>query len=522
MHEYLSTDRFRNASIGRLAGSVRIPTESFDDMGPIGEDRRWDIMYAFADYLELTFPRVHKELRVEKVNTHGLIYTWPGSDPALKPTLLMAHQDVVPVPSSTVAAWTHPPFSGFYDGTHVWGRGASDCKNQLIAALETLELLLDAGFAPRRTVIVSLGFDEEISGSQGAGHLAPFLLTRYGRDGIAALVDEGATFERAWGRTFAKPGVAEKGYTDVDVVVRMPGGHSSIPSDHTSIGVAGRIVAAMEEYQYPLELSDDNPYLAQLYCGAEHASDFPSNLKHLLSAREKAQSRGESHNDSSETRNTHSQHDRKAHPDSHDPLAHEAAKAGPAVRYLMQTSQAADVIAGGVKVNALPERTVVTINHRVNLGSHPAAVHAHLASLVAPIAHNLSLAVHAFDGVDEAPQSISLSASKATLDVAPVSPTRIDGDGDVSTPYAVLAGTVRALYGPDVLVAPGIMTGNTDTRYYWDLTRHIFRFGPGYDPSAESGLGNIHTVNERVSVVSHVNAVKWFALFVRNMDAAEL
>jgi Gly-Xaa carboxypeptidase len=88
-------------------------------------------------------------------------------------------------------------------------------------------------------------------------------------------------------------------------------------------------------------------------------------------------------------------------------------------------------------------------------------------------------------------------------------------DVDVISPYAVLAGTVRAVYGEDIVVAPGIMTGNTDTRYYWNLTKHIFRFGPGYDVELDNGLGNIHTVDEKVSVTNHVNAVKWFMLFVR-------
>jgi Gly-Xaa carboxypeptidase len=66
------------------------------------------------------------------------------------------------------------------------------------------------------------------------------------------------------------------------------------------------------------------------------------------------------------------------------------------------------------------------------------------------------------------------------------------------------------------------MTGNTDTRYYWDLTRHIFRFAPGFDPEDEAGLGAIHTVDERVSVLNHVNSVRWYMLFVRNMDEAAL
>lgn len=495
--KHLSTESFKNGSIARLSGAVRIPTQSYDDLGKIGDDKRWDVMYDFAEYLEATFPRVHKQLKQEKVNTHGLVYTWQGTDKDLKPTLLMAHQDVVPVPDATVDAWTHPPFEGVYDGTFIWGRGASDCKNQLIAILETIELLLDADYKPKRSIVLSFGFDEEISGREGAGHLAPFLHERYGDNGIAAIVDEGATFEQAWGRTFAKPGVGEKGYTDVHVVIRMPGGHSSIPSDHTSIGVASELVQAIESEQYTTHLTDNNPYLGQLYCGAEHAPNFPKKLKKLLSSRRS------------------SEETCKKRPDI---LALEAAKQGPGTKYLMQTSQAVDVITGGVKVNALPERTEVVINHRINVGEQPKLVWDRIEKLAKPLAKKYNLTLHAFDGTKEAPLSISLSPSETTLAVAPITPT----DVDVVSPYAILAGTVRAVYGEDIVVAPGIMTGNTDTRYYWNLTRNIFRFGPGFDPDNDNGLGNIHTVDEKVSVVNHVNAAKWFMLFVRNMDEAGL
>ena len=153
MYEYLSSDDFKESSIARLANAVQIPTESFDDLGKIGEDPRWDIMYKFAEYLKITFPLVHEHMEPEVVNTHGLIFTWKGSDKGLKPLLLMAHQDVVPVPNATVEAWTHPPFSGHYDGHFVWGRGSSDCKNQLIAVMETMELLLDAGYEPKRSIV---------------------------------------------------------------------------------------------------------------------------------------------------------------------------------------------------------------------------------------------------------------------------------------------------------------------------------------------------------------------------------
>ena len=437
MDFFLLSQKFKNESIARLSGAVKIPTQSFDDLGEIGVDKRWDKLYDFAAYLKKTFPKIHKTLETELVNTHGLIYTWEGSDLSLKPTVLMAHQDVVPVPNVTLDAWTYPPFEGIYDGKYIWGRGAEDCKNQLIAIMETVELLIGADFKPKRTLLLSLGFDEEIGGRQGAGHIAPFLLQRYGKHSIAAIVDEGAVFEKIWGTSFAKPGVGEKGSTDITVTVRMPGGHSSIPSDHTSIGVLSDLITLVEAHPYPTELDNHNPYLAQLQCGATHSPDFPKELRRLLHSR---------------TSSTCA-----AKPDD---LALEAAKAGPATRYLMQTSQAVDIIEGGLKVNALPERASVIINHRINIGEQPQDVATKLSHLSKEIAKKYNLTLHAFDGVKEAPSSISLTMSDKTLDVAPVTPTTIEP----LSPFAVLSGTIRALYGEDIIVTPAIMTGNTDTR----------------------------------------------------------
>jgi Gly-Xaa carboxypeptidase len=493
MDEYLKSKEFRNESITRLSGAVQIPTMSFDDMGSIGEDKRWDIFYDFASYLKEIFPLTHRALDLDMVNTHGLVYTWKGSNLALKPTLLMAHQDVVPVPKSTIDSWTHPPFEGVYDGKFIWGRGSSDCKNSLIAILESVELLLAAGFKPQRTAILSFGFDEEISGTEGAGHLAPYLIDKYGKDSMAVIVDEGAGISSMWGTTFAQPGVAEKGYVDVKIVVRMPGGHSSIPPPHTGIGVMSDLIALIEANLYEPRLYDENPYTSLLFCGAAHGPKFPSNLKKLLPS--------------------HSNQCTK----KKDKLAIEAAKAGLATKYLMTTSLAVDVIEGGVKVNALPERTSAIVNHRINVGEHTATAKTKIASLAKSIADKYNLTLHAFDNSKETPSSITLIAGHTQLEPAPVTPTTI-------TPlsaYAILSGTTRALYGEDVRMAPGIMTGNTDTRYYWDLSRNIFRYAPGWD-SEEEGMGKIHTVDERVSVKAHISAAQWYSLFVRNMDEADL
>jgi Gly-Xaa carboxypeptidase len=58
---------------------------------------------------------------------------------------------------------------------------------------EAVTHLLQNGFAPRRTLILSHGFDEEeVSARRGQGQIAPVLEERYGKDGIFMLVDEGS------------------------------------------------------------------------------------------------------------------------------------------------------------------------------------------------------------------------------------------------------------------------------------------------------------------------------------------
>lgn len=149
-----------------------------------------------------------------------------------------------------------------------------------------------------------------------------------------------------------------------------------------------------------------------------------------------------------------------------------------------------------------------------------------LIEVIKPIARKFGLVLHAFpedDADGEKPYSITLrTAPHALLEPAPVSPSSVvEGR---ATAWEVLAGTTRALYGEEVIIAPGLSTGNTDTRYYWDLTRSIYRYEPAYDAGdpTKDGLGGIHTVNERLSMPAHVNLVKWYTMFIRNIDEAEI
>ena len=54
----INSDAFFDKSLKRLQSTVQIPTESFDDMGEVEEDPRWDVFVPFQEYLKKTFPLV--------------------------------------------------------------------------------------------------------------------------------------------------------------------------------------------------------------------------------------------------------------------------------------------------------------------------------------------------------------------------------------------------------------------------------------------------------------------------------
>jgi Gly-Xaa carboxypeptidase len=156
--------------------------------------------------------RRFSKLDIKKVNTYGIVITWKGADESLKPYMFMAHQDVVPVPNATVSRWKYSPYSAHFDGTYIWGRGASDCKNNLIGVLEAFEMLLKKNYSPKRTILAGFGFDEEISGWQGAAYIAKHLEEQWGKNSIDMIIDEGGLgINEKFGTTFALPALGEKG-----------------------------------------------------------------------------------------------------------------------------------------------------------------------------------------------------------------------------------------------------------------------------------------------------------------------
>ncbi|KAK4498156.1 hypothetical protein PRZ48_010812 [Zasmidium cellare] len=484
-------DKVLGRQVERLSAVVNVSTISYDDNGPVGEDMRWETFGELHAVLEKLFPVIAQQVEVEKINKYGLLYYLPGTDPTLKPILLMAHQDVVP--PMDPRQWTHPPFQAYFDGEWLWGRGASDCKSNLIGILTAIDALLAQTYTPRRPILLAFGFDEETGGMQGAAEIARHLERNMGNDSLAMVFDEGGMGVKTLGDVaYALPAVAEKGFVDIVLTLETNGGHSSRPPKHTSIGIMSKIVEALEDNPFSPVLDRSNPVRQVLQCESVFSpSSVEPWLRKELASDGPARDLGEKIVDSR----------------------------GDAIRWQIQTSQAVDIIHGGSKDNQLPSRVELTVNYRISPHDDVEALLNGVAKRVATVAHEFNIAVSGLGfGEEQTENGIIHLESKDLLRPSPITPA-----SSASEVWSIFSGTLRQVYesvktlpGIETVVPVGsIATGNSDTAHYWKLTRNIFRF----TPSREGSRLGIHDIDERIQMSDHVEAIRVYYDLIRNFQA---
>ncbi|HEY6929907.1 MAG TPA: M20 family peptidase [Thermoanaerobaculia bacterium] len=433
----------------RLAGAIRIPTISEP------EDALDANFAEIQAYLERTFPRVHSTLQRETIGPRGVLYTWRGVASDLPPIVLMGHLDVVPVQPGTEGAWKHAAFSGDLADGFIWGRGALDDKVSVLGILEGVEALIARRFAPRRTVLLAFGCDEEIGGAAGAARIAEVIQQKGIRPWL--VIDEGGLIATGIVPGVQGPvalvGIAEKGFMSVELSAQGAGGHSSMPPPHTSVGVVARAVSRLEQHRFPGRLEGVISNFFD-YVGPE----MPFGMRFFFANRW-----------------------------LFGPVIERKLEASPETDAAIRTTTAATMFEGSPKDNVLPARARAVVNFRILPGDDSRSVLEHVRRVVADPA----VTVKSLEEVNE-PSSVSSTDSPG---------------------WIALQRTIHQVF-PDAVVAPYLVLGATDARYYSSLSSSVYRFLPVRLTSSD--LARLHGTDERISAAAYSEAVQFYGQLLRN------
>ncbi len=440
-----------------LAVAIRHPTVSDLDQDKVNFQPFIDLRKS----LEKLYPRVHATLRLDVVNRYSLLYTWKGKDESLAPILLASHMDVVPVDPSSRDEWKYPPFEGRVAEGYLWGRGTLDNKNTMVAMLEAVETLIKGGYQPERTVLLAIGHDEEVSGRQGAAQIAGRIQAYNAR--LAAVLDEGGAvftseFVPGLKLPLALVGMAEKGYLTLHIEAQGAGGHAAFPPKHTAIGVLSKAIARLEES--PMKPRTAMAEMMFHYLGAFLPFGLRLVFANLWLFR---------------------------------PLVRRMMLRQPKTSAMIRTTNAATLISGGIKDNVLPALASTAINFRLLPGDRIADVVQHVRKVVGED----SLQLHIPEGTAwEAP---------------PVSP--VD-----SPAFTGLSQALQQVF-PEALVAPYLVMGATDARYYSSVCDSVYRFSPMLLNDEE--LASVHNKNERISIDLLARMVQFYIQLIKIWGAGE-
>ena len=441
----------------RLASAIQFPTISGGDSSLV----QWAPFDSLNAYLVQTFQQTHSVLSRDIKDTHALMYTWQGQNQELDPLVLMAHLDVVPIEPDTEDAWEHPPFEGHVDQEYVWGRGAIDNKNGVMATLEAVEMLIDEGYRPERSVILAYGHDEEVGGWKGAKSIAMQLL----EEGVTPwlVVDEGGIVLEDHTIPVERPvaliGVAEKGYISLALTVESAGGHSSMPGQETAIGVLSTALYRLINDPFPARLRGVTGQLFD-YLGPEMAWPFRT----LFANRQLL-----------------------------EPLIIGQLAGDPSSDATLRTTTAPTMLKGSPKDNVLPSQAEAVVNFRILPGETIESVTERVREVIDDPRVNVAPA----NGYGTNPSAVSST----------------EGEG-----FLALRKTIHELF-PDALVAPYLVVGGTDAKHFSPLSENVYRFSPLR--FRDGDLARLHGTNERILKTDYAHSIRFYRQLILNATGKE-
>lgn len=436
---------------GHLSNAIKFKTVFNVDTSKVDYSQ----FTSFQEYIGKAYPLVSSTLTKQVINSYGLLYTWQGSYSQKKPILLMAHQDVVPAPPE---GWTHDPFSGDIADGFVWGRGAIDDKGSLISILEATEYLLKDGFKPARSIYIASGFDEEVTGQQGAGKIAEYLKAKGLQ--FEAIFDEGMIVTQGDVPGIKTPvaliGTAEKGYLSIRITAESAGGHSSMPPKQTTVGILAAAIDKLENNPFPIRMTGPAADLFE-YAGPEMSFPYKMLFANMW---------------------------------LFGPVIESELASSPGTNATIRTTTAPTMFEGSQAENVLPAKSTAVVNFRILTGDTIQSVTDQVKSTINDPRVKI--------------QPITESANEP----APASST-------ASWSFGILNKTIREVM-PDVFVAPMMMIGSTDSFKYIGLSQNIYRFLP--ERLYGDDLDMMHGMNEKISIANLGEMISYYIQLIKNSD----
>jgi acetylornithine deacetylase/succinyl-diaminopimelate desuccinylase-like protein len=381
-----------------------------------------------------------------------------------KPVLLIGHLDVVEAHRED---WTTDPFQFVEKDGYFYGRGSEDMKDGDAIMSTTLIRFKKEGYIPDRDIILALTADEEGGKSNGVDWLlknkrdlidAEFVLNH---DGGEVTMENGKALALVVDAT-------EKLYSDYQLVVTNPGGHSSLPRPDNAIYELAHALIKLQEHKFPFELNSVTrayyEHMAKVQTGQQAAD-----LRAILQT-------------------------------PPDQAAIDSISKDPTDNSKMHTTCVATRLSAGHANNALPGRAEAVVNCRILPGHSKEEIRKELAEVIADPKIQIRFITNAGEILDNIADQRSFAPPPLRPDV-----------------FSAIT-TVSAKMWPGIPVFPTMATGASDGVY--TMAAGLPTYGVS-GVEAERNDHREHGRDERVPAEAFYKGVDFYYQFMKTLTAAD-
>ena len=358
--------------------------------------------------------------------------------------LLLSHLDVV---AANPKEWSVDPFEGVVKNGFVWGRGALDMKSMTAMEVMVMKLLKRNKMKLKGDVILAATADEEKGGEAGAGWLvrnhpekirADYVINEGG--GLAIPIE---------GKNIYTIQTAEKGILWFKIKAKGRPGHGSVPGTaDNAILRMNRVVEKLGNYrakmtvvptvkQFLSQITKENKTVQQALMLLLQNPDMGDQILDMLAEKDKA-------------------------------MAEE-------LRASLRMTIAPTIIHGGIKENIIPSECEAVFDCRVLPGQTSTEAMDEIKRLL--------------EGVDlEKLEFETIQANEPS-------------ESPADTPLYEQIVNVLKEFEPNCSIAPILLTGGTDSRFFRKIGSICYGFQPlRSDMPYGEILKTIHGIDERISI----------------------